>query len=133
MPRKRTKKRKNEQITDEETLPSTPKEDEETETLKAKLESIKNSPEVIGYIIRNSRSATIDAKDPTKIIDYAILSSSTIEMAEKLTEAFQLGTAEKIILEGENAKLLSLSINNNSISIFTEKNADTNKIYKKLI
>jgi len=133
MPRKKTKKRKNEQITDEETLPSTPKEDEETETLKAKLESIKNSPEVIGYIIRNSRSATIDAKDPTKIIDYAILSSSTIEMAEKLTEAFQLGTAEKIILEGENAKLLSLSINNNSISIFTEKNADTNKIYKKLI
>lgn len=133
MPRKRTKKRKNEQITDEETVPSTPKEDEETETLKAKLESIKNSPEVIGYIIRNSRSATIDAKDPTKIIDYAILSSSTIEMAEKLTEAFQLGTAEKIILEGENAKLLSLSINNNSISIFTEKNADTNKIYKKLI
>ena len=133
MPRKKTKKRKNEQITDEETVPSTPKEDEETETLKAKLESIKNSPEVIGYIIRNSRSATIDAKDPTKIIDYAILSSSTIEMAEKLTEAFQLGTAEKIILEGENAKLLSLSINNNSISIFTEKNADTNKIYKKLI
>ncbi len=88
---------------------------------------------MIGYIIRNSRSATIDAKDPTKIIDYAILSSSTIEVADKLVKTFQLGDTEKVILEGENAKLLSLSINDNSISIFTEKDADANRIYKKLV
>ena len=130
MPRKRSGRKRKE--VSEETVPVAER-DEETEALKVKLESIKDKPEVIGYILRNSRSATIDAKDPTKIIDYAILSSSTIETADKLAETFQLGETEKIILEGENAKLLSLSIGENSISIFMEKDADASKVYKNLV
>jgi len=106
--------------------------DEEVEVLKARLESVKDMPEVIGYILRNSRSATIDAKDPTKIIDYAMPSSATIEAAEKLVDAFQLGEAEKITLEGNVAKLLSLSIGENSISIFMDRKANVDRIYKNL-
>ena len=129
MPRRRSAKKKEKTPAEKESLVE---KDEEAETLRAKLESIKDMPEVIGYILRNSRSATIDAKDPTKIIDYAMLSSSTIEVAEKLVDSFRLGEAEKIVLEGNTAKLLSLSIGENSISVFMEKNAKEDKIYRNL-
>jgi len=129
MPRRRSAKKKEKTPAEKESLVE---KNEEAETLKAKLESIKDMPEVIGYILRNSRSATIDAKDPTKIIDYAMLSSATIEAAEKLVDSFQLGEAEKIVLEGDTAKLLSLSIGENSISVFMEKNAKEDKIYRNL-
>ena len=130
MPRKKSSKKKKTKIPEEAS--SLAEKDEETEILKAKLESIKDMPEVIGYILRNSRSATIDAKDPTKIIDYAMLSAATIETAEKLVEIFQLGEAEKIVLEGNTAKLLSLSIGENSVSVFMEKNAKEDKIFRNL-
>jgi len=129
MPRRRSAKKKEKTPAEKESLVE---KNEEAEILKAKLESIKDMPEVIGYILRNSRSATIDAKDPTKIIDYAMLSSATIEAAEKLVDAFQIGEAEKIVLEGDTAKLLSLSIGENSISVFMEKNAKEDKIYRNL-
>ena len=129
MPRKKSAKRK-EKIPEKKIF-STEK-DEEVEVLKARLESVKDMPEVIGYILRNSRSATINTKDPTKIIDYAMLSSATIEAAEKLVDAFQLGEAEKITLEGNVAKLLSLSIGENSISIFMDKKANVDRVYKNL-
>lgn len=137
MPRRKTRRKKKEAppAVEEETTSTINNNtnDKEIESLKVKLESIKDRPEIIGFIIRNSRSATIDAKDPTKIIDYAILSSSTIEIADGLAKAFQLGETEKIVLEGENAKLLSLSIGENSISVFMEKDADIKRIYKDLI
>jgi len=129
MPRRRSIKKKEKTPAEKKSLVE---KDEEAEALRAKLESIKDMPEVIGYILRNSRSATIDAKDPTKIIDYAMLSSSTIEVAEKLVDSFRLGEAEKIVLEGDTAKLLSLSIGENSISVFMEKNAKEDKIYRNL-
>ena len=129
MPRKKSSKKKTKTPEEAQFLAE---KDKETEMLKTKLESIKDMPEVIGYILRNSRSATIDAKDPTKIIDYAMLSAATIETAEKLVEIFQLGEAEKIVLEGDTAKLLSLSIGENSISVFMEKNAKEDRIFRNL-
>ena len=133
MPRKRGRKKKSETLETEEPITESQDKKEETEELKAKLEVIKDKPDVIGYILRNSRSATIDAKDPTKIIDYALLSSSTIDIAEELSNIFNLGECNKIIVEGKNAKLLSISIGENSISIFMDKKADTEKIRKELL
>lgn len=133
MPRKRGRKKKSETPETEEPITESQDKKEETEELKAKLEVIKDKPDVIGYILRNSRSATIDAKDPTKIIDYALLSSSTIDIAEELSNIFNLGECNKIIVEGKNAKLLSISIDENSISIFMDKKADVEKIRKELL
>jgi len=132
MPRKRRKGKSENFETAKESIAEGEKK-EETEQLMAKLEIIKDEPEVIGYVLRNSRSATIDAKDPTKIIDYAILSSSTIEIAEKLLDNFKLGKCSKVIVEGKDAKLLSLSIGGNSISVFMNKKADMEKISEKLL
>jgi len=61
------------------TEPITLEETVSTTDLKSSLEEIKNYPGVIGYILRSSTSASIDLKDPTKIIDYAIVSSSALD------------------------------------------------------
>jgi len=103
-----------------------------TEDLKARLEEIKGYDGVIGYILRNATSATIDLKDPTKLIEYAILSSSALDAAEELSELFNLGDFHDILVEGKNSKILSLTIGENRISIFFEKNADIEKPLKKL-
>jgi predicted regulator of Ras-like GTPase activity (Roadblock/LC7/MglB family) len=96
------------------------------------LEEIKKCDGVIGYILRNTTSATIDLNDPTKVIDYAVLSSSTFEASEQLSELFDLGKAKNIIVEGKDAKTLHLSVGENNISIFMEKSADARKILEKM-
>jgi predicted regulator of Ras-like GTPase activity (Roadblock/LC7/MglB family) len=101
-------------------------------SLRASLEEIKTYEGVIGYILRNSNSAAIDLKDPTRIIDYAILSSSALDSSEELSKLFDLGDAKGIIVEGENVKVLSLVIDENRISVFLEKETDCEKILRKL-
>ncbi|MEM0058270.1 MAG: hypothetical protein QXG58_00020 [Candidatus Bathyarchaeia archaeon] len=103
-----------------------------TNQLKASLEEIKGYEGVIGYILRNATSAAIDLKDPSKLIEYAILSSSALEAGEELSETFNLGDVKNILVEGKEVKVLSLTIGDNKISIFAEKNADLEKILKKL-
>jgi predicted regulator of Ras-like GTPase activity (Roadblock/LC7/MglB family) len=100
--------------------------------IRTSLEEIKNYVGVIGYILRNSTSAAIDLKDPTKIIDYAILSSSALDSSEQLAELFNLGEVKDIVVEGKGAKLVSLIRGENKISVFMEKDADCEKILKKL-
>jgi len=100
--------------------------------LRTSLEEIKTYNGVIGYILRNSTSAAIDLKDPTKIIDYAILSSSAIDAGEELSRLFDLGKIRNIVVEGKDVKVLSLTAGEDKISIFLEKNADCERILRKL-
>lgn len=103
-----------------------------TNDLRAQLEEIKTYDGVIGYILRNTTSATIDLKDPTKIIDYAILSSSAFDASKELAELFDLGDAKNVIVEGRDIKMLSLIVDENKVSVFMEKNADSEKVLKRL-
>jgi len=100
--------------------------------LRGNLEEIKAYDGVIGYILRDSTSAAIDLKDPTKIIDYAILSSSALDASEELSKIFKLGKVKDIVVEGRGVRVLSLTVGENKISIFVEKGADWEKILRKL-
>jgi predicted regulator of Ras-like GTPase activity (Roadblock/LC7/MglB family) len=100
--------------------------------LRANLEEIKTYDGVIGYILRNSTSAAIDLKDPTKLIDYAILSSSALDASEVLSEDFNLGDVKSIIVDGEDVKVLSLTVSDNRISVFMDKEANCEKVLRKL-
>lgn len=100
--------------------------------LKEGLEEVKTFGGVIGYILRNSSSASIDLKDPTKIIDYAILSSSAFDSGKVFSESFDLGEVRDVIVEGKNAKMLCLDIAGNKVSVFMDKSADSEKILKRL-
>jgi predicted regulator of Ras-like GTPase activity (Roadblock/LC7/MglB family) len=100
--------------------------------LRFNLENIRKKEGVIGYILRNSKSASIDLDDPTKIIDYAMLSTESLETAEVASEIFQLGSINSVAIEGNDVKILSLVIGDQRLSIFMDRKVDHNKIYKEL-
>ena len=102
------------------------------EKLHELLHEIKDQEGIIGYIIRGSKSASIDLKDPTKIIDYAVLCSTVFDAGQNLTETLQMGEIDTIVVESEETKLLSMNCNNHRLSIFMEKSVDHNKLYKSL-
>jgi len=102
------------------------------EKMQEKLQEIKDQEGIIGYILRGTKSASIDLKAPTKIIDYAVLSSTTFDAGRNMTEALQMGEVDTILVESEETKLLSMNINNHRLSIFMEKSVDHNKLYKNL-
>lgn len=107
-------------------------EESHVNNLRTNLEEIKTYDGVIGYILRNSTSAAIDLKDPTKLIDYAILSASSLDAGEVLSEDFNLGDVKSIIVDGKNVKVLSLTVSDNRVSIFMDKEANCEKVLRKL-
>ena len=100
--------------------------------LQTNLENIKTREGIVGYILRTPKSASIDLKDPTKIIDYAVLSSIVLEAGENLANTFELGNIRKATLEGKDVKILTLKIGDNRLSIFMDKTVDQDRIYKDL-
>jgi hypothetical protein len=104
----------------------------DVEDLQEKLEGIKGREEIVGYILRGPNSASIDLKDPTKIVEYAILSTTVFEAGQDLSAIFEIGEVESIITEGEEKKILSRAMNNHRLSIFMEKHVDHNKLCKDL-
>jgi predicted regulator of Ras-like GTPase activity (Roadblock/LC7/MglB family) len=127
-----TRKKRATHMADNVTEPVTVEATVSEDDLRAKLEEIKSSEGVIGYILRNTHSATIDLKDPAKLIDYAILSSSAIDASEELSGLFDLGNVSSIVVEGKSIKMLSLTVDENKISIFVEKNVDCEALRKTL-
>ncbi|MEM2522460.1 MAG: hypothetical protein QXW82_04815 [Candidatus Bathyarchaeia archaeon] len=102
------------------------------EDLKECLDRIKESEGIIGYIIRNTKSASIDLKDPSKLIEYAIISSASLESGKELSELFSLGEISSVTIEGGNANVISIAFSDYRVSVFTEKTADLEKILEKL-
>ncbi len=111
-----------------------PKIEEKTGSsdLRSTLDSIKSKQGIVGYIIRGPTSASVDIKDPSKIIDYAALSAEAMESSENVSNTFGLGKIRYIILEGKNLKVLSLSKGEQQLSIFMEKNVDHEKVYEEI-
>lgn len=101
-------------------------------SLRASLEAVKQYDGVIGYILRNTTSAAIDLKDPAKIIEYAILSSSALEAGKVLSELFDLGDANNIVVDGKSIRMVSLTDGENKVSVFMDKNADSEKVLRRL-
>jgi predicted regulator of Ras-like GTPase activity (Roadblock/LC7/MglB family) len=119
-------------IVDENELSSTSEEDQAFTDLSNKLAEIRKDRGVIGYIIRNATSATIDLKEPEKIVEYAIFSSQVLDSTREMSDLFQLGNVENILVEGKENNALCMTINGNKISIFIEKDADYTDILKRI-
>jgi len=101
-------------------------------TLRANLEEIRNYDGIVGYILKNTNSASIDLKDPAKIIDYAILSSITFDSTEELSKLFNLEGIKDTIINGKNLKMISLTIEKNRISVFLENSSDHDRVLKRI-
>ena len=100
--------------------------------LRASLEEIKNYEGVVGYILRNTTSASIDLREPAKIIEYAVLSAASFDTTDELSNIFQLGKIKNTIISGKTIKMLSLTLAGNKISIFMENTADAEKVLKRI-
>jgi predicted regulator of Ras-like GTPase activity (Roadblock/LC7/MglB family) len=108
------------------------KSGDNVEKLQEKLREIKDREGIVGYILRGPDSASIDLKDPTKIVDYAVMSTTAFETGEDISALFEIGEVDTIVLEGEDAKLLCNTVNKHRLSIFMEKTVDHNKLCKDL-
>jgi predicted regulator of Ras-like GTPase activity (Roadblock/LC7/MglB family) len=127
-----TKKKKDGLQVTETTEPIVVDSSDSESRLRANLEEIRDYDGVVGYILKNTTSASIDLKDPAKIVDYATLSSTIFDVTEELTTLFNLEDTKNTIINGNNLKIVSLNIGKNRVSIFLESNSDTDKVLEKI-
>ena len=118
-------------VVDEDEIADTPEEDQTFKDLSAKLVKLCKDRDVIGYIIRNKTSATIDLEKPEKLAEYAIFSSQVLESSQEISDQFKLGDVENVLIEGKDSQTLCMNIEGNKISIFMEKTADHVDILKQ--
>ena len=119
-------------IVDENELAASSEENQAFTDLTSKLAKIRKIKGVIGYIIRNATSATIDLKEPEKLVEYAIFSSQILDSTREISDLFEIGDVESILVEGKENNSLCMNIDGNKISIFLEKEADHSNILKKV-
>ena len=119
-------------IVDENELSADPEENQSFTDLSSKLAEIRKDKGVIGYIIRNTTSATIDLKEPEKIVEYAIFSSQVLDSTREISDLFEIGDVKSILVEGKENNALCMTIDGNNISIFMEKDADNSDILKRV-
>jgi len=119
-------------VVDEDEIATTPEDDQTFKDLSDKLAEIRKDNGVIGYIIRNKTSATIDLDKPEKIVEYAIFSSQVLDSSQEISDQFELGNVENVLIKGKESKALCMNIEGNKISIFMEKNADHTDILKQI-
>jgi predicted regulator of Ras-like GTPase activity (Roadblock/LC7/MglB family) len=119
-------------MVDEDEIAPNPEEDQAFKDLSDKLAKIRKYSGVIGYIIRNATTATIDLSEPEKIVEYAIFSSQLLDSSQEISDQFELGNITSVLIEGKQSKALCMNINGNKISIFMEKDADDAHILEKI-
>jgi len=105
---------------------------EKIESLQEKLQDIKNQEGIIGYILRGPKTAAIDIKDPTKIIEYASLSSAAFEVSNDIAKNMETGEVYDLVVETENTKVLCMIVNNHRVSVFMEKSVKHNLVCNDL-
>ncbi len=110
----------------------TVKENDAFTRLRAALAEINKHKDITGYILRNKTRALIDLKNQAHVTENALLASQTMESAQEISELFNLGTIEHILVTGKTAKTLCITIGENNIAIFMEKNADQDDVLSRL-
>ena len=107
-------------------------EEHDGASLRATLEDVVFCSGVIGYILKDSTSATIDLPDPEKTVEYAMLASQMFDSAEELSELCSLGNIEYTLIECSDLKVLCATFGEFTVSIFMEKNVDHSEIFSKI-
>ncbi len=108
--------------------------DDEVKSYESIVESLKevyNTEGVTGYILRNQTNANIDLQEPEKTTQYALLTSKIFDSSQTIAQLFNIGSVESAVIEGKNIKVLCITIGENKISIFMEKNVDHDQIAGK--
>ncbi len=102
------------------------------ERLRENLQGLKGRKGIIGYILRGSDAASIDLKDSSKIVDYAVLSATALEEGAKVAKTCGIGAVSSSVLEGENMKILLVTVDDHRLSVFMKKTVDHNRLCAEL-
>jgi predicted regulator of Ras-like GTPase activity (Roadblock/LC7/MglB family) len=106
-------------------------EDPDFTGLRSSLIEINKVEGVKGYILRNTTSAVIDLQNPSKLMDYALISSQATDACQEISNLFKLEVT-KTVIEGADLKILSMIIGKNRLSVFMEKNVDHTDIFRRI-
>ena len=85
-------------------------------------QEIRNEEGILGYILRGETQAMADLNEPTKITEYALLSSQTFESSETFAESFNLGNIQNVVIEGKKSKAICVNFGSNKLSVFMDRN-----------
>ena len=107
-------------------------EDQVFTDLSKNLAEIRKAKGVIGYILRSTKAATIDLKEPERIAEYALLSSQALDSSIEISKLFEIGDVESILIESKEIKALCMVISENKIGIFMEKDANHAQILNRV-
>ena len=119
-------------LIDGENVISAVEEEPIFEDLRMKLAAINKIEGITGYILRDPSYAVIDLKDQSRLVDYALLSSQAYDFGQEISELFDLGSVENIVVEGKDVKVVCMNIDENKVSIFMEKTADHACVLKQI-
>jgi len=119
-------------LIDGENVISAVEEEPIFEELRMKLAAINRIEGITGYILRDSSDAVINLKDQSRLVDYAILSSQAYEFGQEISDLFDLGNVENIVVEGKDVKVVCMNIDENRVSVFMEKTADHACVLKQI-
>ena len=103
-----------------------------SQDLATRLSKMCERPEVLGFIMRDTTTATINLKEPERIVDYALLTSQALESSQEISQMFNLGDFESTLIEGKNMKTLCFVLDENRVNIFMEKDVDHADILKSV-
>ena len=103
-----------------------------SQDLATRLSKMCERPEILGFIMRDTTTATINLKEPEKIVDYALLTSQALESSQEISQMFNLGDFESTLIEGKNMKTLCFVLDENRVNIFMEKDVDHTGILKSV-
>jgi len=103
-----------------------------SQDLATRLSKMCERPEILGFIMRDTTTATINLKEPEKIVDYALLTSQALESSQEISQMFNLGDFESTLIEGKNMKTLCFVLDENRVNIFMEKDVDHADILKSV-
>jgi predicted regulator of Ras-like GTPase activity (Roadblock/LC7/MglB family) len=100
--------------------------------LRENLSEIYKYEGVLGYILKNATTATIDLQDSSRTIEYAMLASEAFDSSEKLRKILELGNLESILIECKNIDLVCAFLGENKTSVFIKKNTNYGAILNKI-
>ncbi|MCW4010618.1 MAG: roadblock/LC7 domain-containing protein [Candidatus Bathyarchaeota archaeon] len=83
---------------------------------------------VLGYILKDDATATVNLKAPEKKVEYALLASQAFDAAREMQELFGLGEVESTLVDCAAMKVLCLAVGGCTVSVFMEKTANTEEI-----
>jgi hypothetical protein len=96
-------------------------EDSVFKDLAASSAEIRKLKGVLGYILRNNRSAIVDFEEQEKISEFALLSTCIHDSSVEMVKPFNMSNFESVLVEGKDANVICFTLGENRLDVLIEK------------